>query len=356
MINQIRFTIGLATTILAVTACQNSNQYAGGEHALRGEYFGQHSPGEKAELFAPGIMSTGLDELNAAFFPGGKEVIFSVTLVPAKPWEWRLVMMKEENGRWTKPEIAAFNKDYSGVDPFVTADGNRIYFCSNRPKSGQGVPEDNFDIWYVDRNESGWGAPVNAGPPINSDRHEFYPTLTKDGTMYFQSRREGGMGESDIYFSKLIDGKYRVAEILPAPINSPGAEGDAFIAPDESYLILSADRKEYGLGRSDLWISFRHPDGSWSEIVNMGNKVNSEGGENCPILSPCGRYLFFTSRQTDEIPDSTVLTYEAIQQAWRSPRNFPWFGDIYWVDAGVIEELKDSMSANDSGTPGEAGL
>ena len=320
------------------------------ENVIQGDYFGQKPPGKKAELFAPGIMSTGLIELNAVFFPDQKEVIFSVALVPLQSMEWRLVMMKQENGKWSKPEIAEFNKDYSGVDPFVTAEGNRIYFCSNRPLSGEGEPEDNFDIWYVDRTESGWTEPVNPGPPINSDKHDFYPSLTEDGTIYFQSRREGGFGESDIYFSKPVDGKYLTAEILPEPLNSKNSEGDVFIAPDESYIIISAEREENNIGMSDLWISFREAAGEWSDIVNMGAGINSKGGENCPILSPCGKYLFFTSRRSVQKTDSSSVTYDKIQKAWISPQNSPWFGDIYWVDAGVINDLRDSMLVNKKDT------
>ena len=340
----------LIVLIIIAIGCEDTkqNEMYGDENTMQGNYFGQKPPGNKAELFAPGIMSTGLYELNSVFFPNNKEVIFSIALVPMQPWDWRLVMMKEKNGIWTKPEIAAFNIDYSGVDPFVTADGNRIYFCSNRPISGKGKPEDNFDIWYVDRIESGWSNPVNMGPPINSNKHDFYPSLTKDGTMYFQSRREGGIGGSDIYFSKLIDGKYLKAEILPEPINSEGSEGDVFIAPDESYLILSTERKENNIGRADLWISFKKPNGVWSDIVNMGAGINSEQGENCQILSPCGKYLFFTSRRSVEIPDSEIVTYNKIQQAWKSPQNSSWFGDIYWVDAGIINVIKDSILTNNN--------
>ncbi|MFC2086082.1 TolB family protein [Bacteroidota bacterium] len=339
--------ISVFMAILINFSCTNTKQDENRDSqiTIQGEYFGQKPPGKSAELFAPGIMSTGLNELNAVFFPNGKELVFSVALVPSRSWEWRLVMMKEENGQWTKPEVAEFNKNYSGVDPFITFDGNRIYFCSNRPKSGHGEPEDNFDIWYVDRTDSGWSVPANMGPPINSDSHEFYPSLTKNGTMYFQSRREGGFGKSDIYFSKLEDGKYTETEILPEPINSEGFDGDALIAPDESYIIVSSERKENNIGQADLWISFKHPDGSWSEIVNMGPGVNSEGGENCQILSPCGKYLFFTSRRVANKGESNAITYKQLQKAWTSPQNSPRIGDIYWVDATIIMYLKDSVLA-----------
>jgi len=302
---------------------------------LKGAYLGQKPPGLEGELFAPGAMSTGLPELNSVFFPGGREVIYSIQVGQMK---WALVMMREENGRWTKPEIAPFSGQYGGVDPFVSFDGNTIYFCSNRPKSGRGEPEDHYDIWYVTRTHEGWSEPVNLGPPINSDAHEFYPSLTTKGTMYFQSRREGGLGASDIYRAELLDGKYREAELLPEPINSPGFEGDAFIAPDESYIIVSTRREKDNIGQADLYLSFRAEDGSWSPLKNMGDRINSNGGENCQILSPCGKYLFYTSRQYKDLSNVSPLTYEAILESWTEPQN--GHGDIYWVDVAIIEEFK----------------
>ena len=301
---------------------------------LSGPYLGQEPPGMEPVLFAPGIVSTGKNELNAVFLPQGKELVFSVTYGQMK---WALVMMREENGRWTSPEVAPFSGTYSDVDPCTSPDGKRIYFCSNRPRSGEGEAEDTFDIWYVEKTDSSWSDAVNSGSPINSDANEFYPSFTRDGTFYFQSWREGGIGQADIYRSRLTDGRYTVVECLPEPVNSPAFEGDAFIAPDESYIIVSTFREYENHGSSDLYISFRDEAGGWSELINMGSKINSSGGENCQILSPCGKYLFFTSRRSREDLE-TPLTYKDLQEIHNSPLNSG--GDIYWVDAGVIEALR----------------
>ncbi len=317
--------------ILFVFSCTQQSDFP----VMSGEYLGQEPPGLEGELFAQGIMSTGMSELNAVFFPGGKEVIYSVNVGPMK---WMLVMIREENGQWARPEIAPFSGEHGGVDPFISFDGNTVYFCSNRPRSGQGEPEDDYDIWYVTRTDTGWSEPANMGSPINSGTHEFYPSLTREGTMYFQSRREGGIGYSDIYRAKLVDGKYEEAELLPKPVNSPDFEGDTFIAPDESYIIVSTFRKEDNIGQSDLYISFCSEDGSWLPLKNMGERINSEWGENCQILSPCGKYLFYTSRRVGRFSDVAPLTYEAIKKAWTEPQNGN--GDIYWVDARIIEEFR----------------
>ena len=318
-------------TIILLGSCTREDDIP----VVSGEYLGQKPPGLQGELFAPGVMSTSLPELNSVFFPGGKEVIYSVHVGDMK---WAMLMMREENGRWSKPQVAPFSGEYGGVDPFVSFDGNTVYFCSNRPRSGGNGPEEDYDIWYVERTSEGWSEPVNMGSPINSDAHEFYPSLTSDGTMYFQSRREGGFGGSDIYRAVPINDRYVEDELLPEEINSSGFEGDAFIAPDESYLIVSTRREENNIGRSDLYISFRDEDGSWSPLKNMGEQVNSRGGENCQILSPCGRYLFYTSRQYKSLPPETPLTYDFIRNAWAEPQN--GYGDIYWVDAKIIEVFK----------------
>jgi Tol biopolymer transport system component len=299
---------------------------------LIGPYLGQKPPGEKAELFGDGILSTGLSELNTVFFPGGKEVIFSVQCGDMK---WALVMTREENGRWREPEVAPFSGEYGGVDPFVSYDGNRVYFCSNRPTEDGGLAKADYDIWYVERSGGGWDKPVRMDEPINSDTHEFYPTLTRSGTIYFQSRRPGGIGNSDIYRAELVDGRYVKAGCLPAPVNSSGFEGDAMIAPDESYIIVSTSRGTQPMA-ADLYISFRKAEGKWMDLVNMGPDINGLGGENCQMLSPCGRYLFFTGRRYN--PEKVPATYAGLKARHNGSLN--GLGDSFWVDAKIIEELR----------------
>ncbi len=332
------FSIIVFIVIAALQGCDLNSEKL---KTISGEYFGQQPPGLEGELFAPGIMSTYLPELNAVFFPDGKEVIWSVY---TGNWQWAMLMMKETDGKWSEPEVAPFNGKYGGVDQFVSLDGNRIYYCSSRPKGNEDKPEDDFDIWYVDRTDEGWSEPVNMGAPVNSDEHEFYPTITDDGTFYFQSRRKGGIGASDIYRCKLVDGEYLEAELLPEPVNSTGFEGDAFIAPDESYIILSTYRSYENYGSSDLYISFRENDSTWSDLINMGEKINSTGGENCQILSPCRKYMFYTSRRYKPSSSPEIPTLGKIKKDFLSPQN--GYGDIYWVDVGIIDKIRKEAQNN----------
>jgi len=277
-----------------------------------GPYLGQKPPGLKPVLFAPGFISKEQRELNSVFTHDGKEFYFSIVL-PGKGY--RMFFTKETDSGWTKPELVPFSSENSDVDMCMAPDGKRMYFGSTRPIHG--VEQKDFKIWYVDRINDGWSEAKILEGPVNQGRKALYPSISRNGTMFFQANRDGGMGASDIYYSKLEDGKYgKVVNAGPA-INSRFPEGDVLIAPDESYMIVCGMERLDAIGGGDLYISFKKADGTWGKTKNMGRAINSSSNDYCPVLSPDGKYFFFSSNRggTD---------------------------DIYWVDAGVINKLKSS--------------
>ena len=90
---------------------------------------------------------------------------------------------------------------------------------------------------------------------MNSGKSQIYPTVTRDGTLYFQAVREAGYGKADIYRSRLLDGVYQTPESIGPVINSENYEGDVFIADDESYLIVSISSRKDGFGEGDISVS-----------------------------------------------------------------------------------------------------
>jgi hypothetical protein len=121
-------------------------------------------------------------------------------------------------------------------------------------------------------------------------------------------------------------------------VNTERGEGDLFVAPDESYIVLSSGRPG-GLGRNDLYISFMKRDGSWTVPANMGGAVNSEEIEYCPFVTPDGKYLFYSSyRRARRGAHESPRSYEDISRMYSTPGN--GLGDIYWIDATIIDSLK----------------
>ncbi|MEX0330835.1 MAG: TolB family protein [Puniceicoccaceae bacterium] len=204
-----------------------------------------------------------------------------------------LYMVRDEDGGWSDPQMAAFSGDYNDLEPFLSPDGLRLYFASNRPRE-DGQAGD-YDIWYVERDDfdGAWSPPVNMGQPVNSEANEFYPAITAGEEFFFTSDREGSLGKDDI-FHYSADGD----EPLPLgkAVNSDGYEFNAFVAPDGSFLIYTAYNREGGYGSGDLYISHRQEDGSWGESLNLGPEINSPRMDYCPFVDANGT-LYFTSKR-----------------------------------------------------------
>lgn len=170
------------------------------------------------------------------------------------------------------------------------------------------------NIWRVRKTAEGWTEPHKLPSPVDSPDLDTYPGVTDDGTLYFFSDREGGLGGHDIYRSPQTNGQHLTVENLGAPINTEYDELDPLIAPDESYLIYCSKTLD-GYGEFDLYIVYKKKDGTWTNPVNMGEGINTPAYDWVPHVTPDGRYFFFNSTRAG---------------SW----------DIYWVDSNVIKTLR----------------
>lgn len=327
------FLVFIIFTIL--TLAQESKKDKPDWMILKGPYLGQKPPGMIPEIFAPGIVSTGHYEQSNSFSSDGNA--FYYTLVG--PRFGITLFMQMQSGIWSNPQTAPFSGKYNDYYPFYSPDGKKLFFASKRPVSGQGEPRKDFDIWIVKKIKNHWSAPQNIGSPVNTEGYELHPTVTKDGTLYFVSSRKGGKGRMDVYRSRIVDGRYTDPENLGSSINTEFAESNPYIAPDESYLIFTSHNRPNGYGKYDLYISFHKADGSWTAARNMGDQINSKNNESTPNLSHDGKYFFFTSARNSHVSYSDLkYTYANIKKMLNNPGNGR--GDIYWVDAKIIESLK----------------
>jgi hypothetical protein len=305
---------------------------------LKGPYLGQKTPGLIPEIFAPGIISNGLTNRDVAISPDGKEMYFGIHSSDFKYSS--IIVTKRINGVWTSPEVVSFASDprYIYLEPALSFDGKKMFFLSNMPKDGTDKPGDE-DIWVVDKKNNEWGVPYNLGEPINSQGREFYPSLTEDGTLYF-TRADVGDRIHYIYRSRFVDGKYMTPEKLPKQVNCGINRFNAYVAPDESYMVVPAVGIKDGMGGVDYYIVFRKEDGSWHEPINMGPKINSAtGGEWSFYVSPDKKFIFYMATKglpVEKQPKS--LSMEFFQSLTTMPQNGN--SDIYWIDAKIIEELK----------------
>lgn len=206
----------------------------------------------------------------------------------------------KENETWSNPEIVHFSGKYSDLEPFLSHDGMRLYFASTRPVDETSDKEKDYDLWYVQRDNknSEWSSPINVGAPVNTEHNEFYPSLSVNENIYFTSDAPASKGKDDIFFSKWENGQYLDPVSLSDSVNSKGYEFNAYVAPDESYIIFSGYNREGGLGSGDLYISYQNGDGIWSKAKNLGKDVNSNKMDYCPFVNNDTKTLFFTSKRS----------------------------------------------------------
>jgi outer membrane protein OmpA-like peptidoglycan-associated protein len=120
------------------------------------------------------------------------------------------------DGQWSKiRELRINNEWYNITTPWLSPDGKKLYFASDKP-GGFGGSDLYYSIKKVDR----WEDPVNLGPVINTAGNESYPFMNSSGDLFFSSDGRHGMGGKDIYFSLYVDSAWQVPVLLESPINS----------------------------------------------------------------------------------------------------------------------------------------
>jgi len=260
--------------------------------------------------FAEGVIDTTADEYNPTFTPDGKTVYF--TRRKDRRGNEQIMFSRWENGKWTEPQVALFSGTFQDKEPMLSPDGKRLFFASTRPNGRD--QRANYDIWFVEKTNNGWSEPQNLGAEVNSSGYDNYPSMAKDGTLYFASVRIEGRKDNDLYRSRFVNGKYQKAENLGEIINTPATEADPFVAPDGSYLIICSDRPGSESEQGDLYVSFNRG-GKWTIPQTLGKTINTKEYEYTPLVSPDGKKFYFSRGWGDiyEI-DFAALNFAALKQ------------------------------------------
>lgn len=240
-----------------------------------------------------------------AMSPDGNEIMFTAQSVMGNVSA--IISIKKQNDVWGSPQIASFSGMHFDLEPFFSLDGLKLYFVSRRPLNNTQMEPKDFDIWYVERSNlnDNWSEPINMGSPINTEHGEFYPSLSINGNLYFTRDDTTLTSKDDIYVCTFENGNYQKPQKLNTSINTDGYEYNAFIAPDESYLLFGSYNREGGFGSGDLYISFNTTKG-WTLAKNLGESVNSDKMDYCPFVDTKTNTLYFTSKR-----DSTKTSFDS---------------------------------------------
>lgn len=215
----------------------------------------------------------------------------------------------KQDGKWqtSTPLSSIINTpNYNEGAQSISQDGRFLFFTGcNRP-DGLG----RCDIYISQKKGNDWSKPFDLSPPVNTSGWESQPSISADGrTLYFVSNRKGGYGGYDIWKSTLTEKGWGEPVNMGPNINTSFDEQSPFIHPDDSTLYFCSNGWP-GMGNKDLFISRLSKNGEWQKPQNLGYPINSAGDENGLTITANGAYAFFASNNLNGYGGYDIYTFE----------------------------------------------
>ncbi len=206
-----------------------------------------------APLLFSRILNTNGSEGQLSFTPDQKTVYYTRSS-KSNSLEYKLyraTLQENSHGNWIKNELVNINSDGASIEtPYLSKDGNKLYFASNMKGAIGG-----YDIFVSEINEDGTlSAPKNLGHSINSTSDEKYPSLSVDGKQFFFSSKghNENLGGYDVFMSKIKnDDSYKAPRNLGNTLNTSHDEVAFFFATENQGYVSS--NKPQGKGGFDIY-------------------------------------------------------------------------------------------------------
>lgn len=252
--------------------------------------------------FEPKALGDNINSPHSEYSPAltadGQTLIYTRLMPEQKIREGKqedFYMSTQKEGKWELGyPILDLNKPYlnEGAQS-ISANGKMMVFTACDRQDGVG----SCDIYYTEVQNGKWTKPQNIGYPINSRKWESLPSLSADGnTLYFSSNRDGTVGSYDLWVSQRVAGKWQKPQNLGKKINTNKEEKSPFIHPDGQTLYFMSNGHP-GMGNYDLYYARKDKNGEWGEPVNLGYPINTPNNEGALIVSLDGKTAYFASDQ-----------------------------------------------------------
>lgn len=190
------------------------------------------------------------------------------------------------------------NSEFEDYAPVLNEAEDEIVFTTRRREDNlnQNVFDDNKpyeDIFIAKKKGGAWSYAKNIGPVVNNPYHDSNVALSADGNTLFLFKDEGG---GDIFYSiRATGGEFAAPMPMPGIINSSFEEKSVSLSPDEKTLYFSSNRPG-GFGGLDIYRATKDSKGEWTNVRNLGPKINTEMDDDGPFIDYDGVTLYFSSK------------------------------------------------------------
>lgn len=261
--------------------------------------------GKGIQMIAPNLISTDMGEYSP-FFDINNNELFFMRRTPNK-FDYTIYSSKLTLKGWSIPKIVSFSGKYRDAAPYLSPDGNKIYFDSKRPSKF--VKENSINIWFSERKDSKWTEPqlvksasINSIEENKDGLDEFGPAIDSDNNLYFYSFRKPFRGGSHYVVKGTKFDKITIAKNLPDPSYKTFVSY-LYISPNGKFILLEG--KGNTSTKTDIYYSCKNSKDEWIKPINLSN-INTNFGEGVASLTADGKFLLFAS---DRKTNSKISSY-----------------------------------------------
>ncbi|MEQ8476959.1 MAG: OmpA family protein [Fulvivirga sp.] len=213
------------------------------------------------------------------------------------------------------------NSKYKEYKPLLSPDGQTLYFSRRNHPENVGGTEDNEDIWYSEKDADGnWQLAKNMGSELNNAGPNYVSSVTPDGKSVLlvlgNQYLENGKMAAGVSISSNASGNWSKPTAIQIENDYNYSEkANFYLANSRKALLMSVMREDSNGGR-DLYVSFLNADSTWTEPLNLSNKVNTAGEESSPFLASDDKTLYFSSDGYSGFGSSDIYMTKRLDDTW----------------------------------------
>lgn len=269
--------------------------------------------------FTPEPLGDGVNTTDLEYFPSlsadGRRLIFTRRVDRRQEDFYQSELL--DDGRWSKAiPLPGINTDLNEGAQTITADGHYLIFTGCGRTGGLG----SCDLYYSERNGTRWSVATNMGAGVNTTASESQPSLSRDGKLlFFTSNRSGGLGKDDLYVTgKLPDGRWSTPVNLGPTVNTAENDRYPFWAADNRTLYFTSNGRP-GMGGADLFKTVLDDRNQWETPLNLGYPINTPGEETNLFVALDGKTAYFSKGVKDDID---IYQFELPQPLRHAPATY----------------------------------
>ncbi|MCI5057797.1 MAG: OmpA family protein [Flavobacteriales bacterium] len=215
------------------------------------------------------------------------------------------------------------NSSYSEVHPLVSPDGKTLYFNRKNHPNNTGGTEDEDEIWYSEFENGEWSTAKPFPAPLNNKHNNSIHSITPDGNtillMNVYNYFDGSMSSGTS-----LAHRSRGGWTFPKKQNIEKYENkndyvSYFLTNDGKSIIMSIQTKKKNFGERDLYVAHRNGENEWGKPINLGNVVNTSSDEGSPFLAADGTTLYYsTSGHEGGFGDNDIWKVKRLDDTWQN--------------------------------------